>query len=81
METRVSFMYDNLDYDNERFEVREKFLTEMHKKTTVQDIGEMLDEFKYSSKAAIVDYWDHSQHILEEPIAPAQDKDQDEFDW
>jgi len=68
MENRVTFMYDQMDFDNERFQVREKFLREMHKKTTVQDIGEKLDEFKYSSKAAIAEYWDMGKHILEEPV-------------
>lgn len=58
-------MYNYLDFNNERHEIREKFLNQMHKKTTVKDIGEKLDEFIYTSKAAIAENWHDSKHILE----------------
>ena len=49
----------------------------MHKKTTMQDVGEKLDEFIYSSKAAVLldGHWDPSKHLLEQPASPQKDKD------
>ena len=69
---RVEYMYDYIDFDNERVNVRNRFLNEMHKKTTMQDIGEKLDEFIYSSKAAVLldGHWDSTKHLLEQPASP-----------
>jgi hypothetical protein len=36
-------MYDYFDFDNDRSRVRNRFLKEASKKTTLKDIGEMLD--------------------------------------
>jgi len=36
-------MYNYLDYDNDRVRIRERFIKEMNKKTTLKDIGELLD--------------------------------------
>lgn len=69
-------MYDYMDFDNDRARVRSRFLNEMHKKTTMKDIGDKLDEFVLSSKAAIAPYWDMAKHTLEEPKAPKKDHDQ-----
>ena len=38
-------MYNFLDYDNDRSRVRERFIKEMNKKTSLKDIGELLDKF------------------------------------
>jgi len=78
---RVEFMYNYLDFDNDRAKVRNKFLEQMHKKTTIRNIGEKLDEYIISSKATIVENWDDSKHILEQPLSPLKDKDQTDFDW
>ena len=45
MTRRVEFMYDYLDFDNERAQIRNKFLDQMHKKSSLKDIGDKLDEF------------------------------------
>ena len=58
-------MYNYLDYNNDRYRLREKFALEMHKKTTLKDIGEKLDEFILDSKAKEMKYWNNSKHILE----------------
>lgn len=81
MKNRVEFMYDYLDFDNDRSIVRHRFLKEMHKKSSMQEIGEKLDEFILTSKAAIADYWDIGLHTLEEPHSPQNDFDQTDFDW
>lgn len=36
-------MYDYFDYDNDRSRVRNRFIAQNDKKTTLKDIGEMLD--------------------------------------
>lgn len=74
-------MYDYLDFDYERSMIREKFLLEMHKKTTLKDIGEKLDEMVLSSKASMIEFWDHGKHTLEQPKSATKDLDQTSFDW
>lgn len=37
---RAELMYDYFDYDNDRTKVRERFLKEAQKKTTLKDIGD-----------------------------------------
>ena len=81
IEERVEFMYNYLDYDNDRYYLREKFAHEMHKKTTLKDVGEKLDEFILESKAKTLDYWDPAKHILEQPEKATKDIDAAEFDW
>jgi len=75
MQHRVDFMYNYLDFDNDRSRVREKFINEMHKKTTIKDIGAKLDEFVLSSKAAVAQYFDYGKHVLEQPEIATKDKD------
>ena len=81
LSNRVEFMYDFLDFDTERHRIRNKFLQEMHKKTTLKDIGEKLDEFIFSSKAAVAETWDLGRHVLEQPLSPQKDKDEGDYDW
>ena len=50
-EKRADFMYNYLDYDNDRRRVRDRFLKEMNKKTTIKDIGETLDKLVFNEKA------------------------------
>ncbi len=46
-------MYNYLDYKGDRHKVRQRFLNEMNKKTTLEDIGLILDEFVLDSKANV----------------------------
>ena len=48
---RAEFMYTYLDYDNDRVRVRNRFINEMNKKTTLKDIGESLDKFLIDERA------------------------------
>ena len=81
VEQRVEFMYNYLDYNNDRYKIREKFAKEMNKKTSLKDIGEKLDEFIYTSKAKELDYWHDSKHLLEQPDMATKNLDSKEFDW
>lgn len=51
-------MYNYLDYRHDRYKVRERFLNEMNKKTTIEDIGFILDEFVLSSKSTLGEFYD-----------------------
>jgi hypothetical protein len=51
MSKKLDFMYSYLDFDTDRSMVRTKFLQEMNKKTTLKDIGEILDKLVLDSKA------------------------------
>jgi hypothetical protein len=44
-------MYSFMDYDNDRTRVRERFINELHKKTTLKEIGEQLDKFLLDERA------------------------------
>jgi hypothetical protein len=37
-------MYQYFDYDNDRSKIRNRFIKEMNKKTTLKDIGDTLDK-------------------------------------
>lgn len=43
MEYKLDYMYNHLDYDHDRAKVREKYLNEINRRTTLEDIGETLD--------------------------------------
>jgi len=55
MTPRVDFMYNYLDFYNDRHRVRERFVNEINKKTTLEDIGKHLDRFVLDSKAKLGD--------------------------
>ena len=60
-------MYNYLDYKSDRHRVRERFVNEMNKKTSLEDIGLLLDEFVLDSKANTGENYDAAQHLLEQP--------------
>ena len=64
---RIEFMYNYLDFINDRHKVRDRFMKEMNRKTTLEDIGLMLDKFTLDSKAASVENMDPARHLLEQP--------------
>lgn len=47
---RLEFMYNHFDYENDRTRVRNKLAHKMHKKTTLKDIGEILDEMIFDEQ-------------------------------
>jgi len=62
MNMKLDFMYNYLDFDNDRSRVREKFIFEMNKKTSLEDIGETLDELVLDSKAKNWKYYEINEH-------------------
>ena len=53
----------------------------MNKKTSLEDIGFLLDEFVLDSKAKTGEYFDPAQHLLEQPQSGLQDQTQDQLYW
>jgi hypothetical protein len=51
-------MYNYIDYDNDRARVRNRLMKEAHKKTTLKDIGELLDKFLLDERAEGLKYTD-----------------------
>jgi hypothetical protein len=56
-------MYNYFDYDNDRIKVRERFLKEAEKKTTLKDIGDMLDKFIIDERADSLKYTDFTKPL------------------
>lgn len=78
---RLDFMYNYLDYDNDRHRVRSRFVKEMNKKTTLEDVGHILDKFIIESKAKTGSLYDPVRHLLEKPENADKDLTQDQTDW
>ena len=74
-------MYNYLDYNNDRHRLRERFANEMHKKTSLQDVGEKLDEFILDSKAKQLEHWHLDKHTLEQPGMAQENIDAAQFNW
>lgn len=55
---RAEFMYDYFDYDNDRARVRNRFIQEANKKTSLKEIGEMLDQFILDERSDSLRYTD-----------------------
>ena len=53
----------------------------MNKKTTIEDIGIILDDFILSSKASLGEFYDPAQHLLEQPESGKTDQTQDKLYW
>jgi hypothetical protein len=56
-------MYNYLDFKNDRYRVRERFVRHLNKKTTIEDVGTLLDKFVLDSKANS-EYF-NAEHIVE----------------
>ena len=81
MTPRIEFMYSHLDFRNDRARVRERFVSTMNKKATLEDIGGLLDKVTLDSKARIADYFDPKKHALEQPEAPQRDHTEADFNF
>jgi hypothetical protein len=47
---RYDMMVNDMDYNNDRKVVRDRFFNEAHKKTSIKDIGSLLDKMLYAEK-------------------------------
>jgi len=65
IEPRVEFMYNYLDFYNDRHKVRERFVKEINKKTTLEDVGNQLDKFVLDSKASLDKLFVPHLHVTE----------------
>lgn len=72
-------MFNYLDYDNDRIQARERFIREIHKKTTLEDIGKMLDKFIIDEKGEMFGSWDLTRD--EKLTNPTKDTNSAELTW
>ena len=81
MEDKMEFMYDHLDFDHDRSKVRQKFLSEVNRRVTLDDIGETLDKLIYESKGENAEHYDLLRHHNQQSRAAAKDYTSDDFKW
>jgi ribosomal protein S9 len=81
MAPRVELMYSFGDYRYKRHEVRRKFIEEMHKKSTLEDIGESLDDIILDSKAKNGEYYVPKAHHFEVPEIASYNLGSRHFEW
>jgi small subunit ribosomal protein S9 len=62
IDEKFDFMYNVLDYDSDRTKVRDQFLKDVTKRSSLADIGETLDKLTVASKAANYQYYKASEH-------------------
>lgn len=58
MAQRQEYMYNYLDWDNDRVRVRNRFIKDREKRTTLKEIGQLLDEFILDNKATYSQFYD-----------------------
>ena len=80
MKGRMEFMYDYMDFRSDRHRVRERFLEHANKKSTIEDIGGLLDKFVLDSKAN-TEYFQPEHHILQQPKAAMKDVTEGDLFW
>lgn len=66
MAERINYMYDYYDWRHCRHRVRERFIKHCNRKSTLEDIGYLLDKWTYDSKAN-TEYFHMDKHLLEQP--------------
>ena len=81
IKTRITYMFNYLDVDNDRGRATRRFLNKMNKKTTLKDIGYLLDKFMIESKANIGKYYDPAVHTFEKPHLATVDHDNTDLHW
>lgn len=81
MKERVEMMYSYDDISNDRHILRNRFIREMNKKTTLRDIGAKLDEFILDSKANQAEFFQLDKTPFEAPNAATRDQTTADFDW
>ena len=81
MTAKIDYMYNYMDFNHDRAMVREKFLKQMNKRTTLLDIGETLDKLVVDSKAANWKHYDLAENWNDEPDRPNKDYHSTDFKW
>ena len=81
MNYKLDFMYNYLDFDNDRSQVRNRFLTQLNRRTTLQDIGETLDDLVLDTKAKHWEKYNAREHHDAFPKRATQDYTSEDFKW
>lgn len=81
MQNKFDFMYNMADWENDRTNIRNKYLLEMNKKTSLQDIGEMLDDMILDSKAKNYKHYNLGEHYNLQSKRASKDYTSNDFKW
>lgn len=81
MDAKLEYMYDHFDYDNDRAKARKKFLSEVNRRVTLEDIGETLDKLTHESKGENAEHYDLLRHHNQSSRAAARDYSSADFNW
>lgn len=81
MSDKLDYMYDHLDYAHDRAKVRDKFLGEVNKRVTLEDVGETLDKMALDSKAAYAQTYQLEEHHSQQPRAATKAYSSADFTW
>ena len=73
-------MYNYQDFKSDRHKVRERFVSQVNKKSSIKDIGFLLDKFTLDSKAR-TEWFDPEFHILEKPKSATRDVTERDLYW
>lgn len=74
-------MYSFFDYDNDRARVRDRFINEMNRKTSISEIGEILDKFVLDEKAEGFKFYDPVKALDDKPKMLSQDVSNFDLTW
>lgn len=80
MKNKMEYMYSYIDFRSDRHRARERFVKHVNKKSTIEDIGGLLDRFVLDSKAN-TEFFQPEHHILEKPKYAAQDVTEADLFW
>ena len=81
MNYKLDFMYNHMDYDHDRAKVRSKFLDEINRRTTLEDIGEKLDQFILDSKAQNYKHYNLAEHHNVQAESKGKSYGDKDFQW
>ena len=79
MNEKFDFMYNYLDFDSDRTKVRDQFLKDVTRRSSLADIGETLDKLTIASKAADHQYYKASEHHAAYPQRASQEFDSSQW--
>lgn len=80
MKNKMEYMYSYIDFRSDRHRARERFVKHVNKKSTIEDIGGLLDRFVLDSKAN-TEFFQPEHHILEKPKYATKDVTEADLFW
>ena len=80
-DVRLEFMYNYRDYENDRYQARERFSKEVSKRTNLRDVGKLLDKFILDDKAEMFHHYTPKEDLGALPPSAKRDVDSRSLHW